>query len=196
MLVSSSRRASGCLQVLTALASAFLRLGEEHLRIDLPWDPDTDEGRGLPCPCINDGDLPASKVIYTANFGYPLSVIFIKVALLFQYLRIFQVGSKRRLTCKVLIGIVSIWGLIFCLFRWIPCIPLAAYWDMKLTDAKCWGYGSRNWNEFGTIFVSQAVSTCLLDFIDFFLPVRLYFTPGTQKETRVALLCLFAMGLA
>ena len=44
--------------------------------------------------------------------------------------------------------------------------------------------------------MSQAVSTCILDFIIFIIPVQLYFKPGTQKKTRIALLCLFVMGLA
>ena len=125
-----------------------------------------------------------------------MSVTFIKVALLFQYLRMFKAGSKCRLLCKCLIVIIPIWGLAFCLFYWIPCIPLAAYWDFSITDAKCWGFGSRQGGEFGRFFVSQAISTCVLDFIVFILPVRLYFKPDTQKKTRVALLCLFVLGLA
>jgi len=115
---------------------------------------------------------------------------------LFQYLRMFKAGSKCSLLCKCLILIIPIWGLAFCLFYWIPCIPLAAYWDLSITDAKCWGFGSCQWGEFGRFFVSQAISTCVLDFIVFILLVRLYFKPDTQRKTRVVLLCFFVLGLA
>src|SRR5262245_52112662 len=61
--------------------------------------------------------LPVFKIIYIGNFGYPLSVTFIKVALLFQYLRMFKDGSKSSLLCKCLIVIITIWGLAFYFFR-------------------------------------------------------------------------------
>ena len=115
---------------------------------------------------------------------------------MFQYLRIFEAGSKYSLLCKCLIVIIPIWGLAFALCRWIPCIPIAAYWDLSITDAKCWGFGSRQWDEFARFFVSQAISTCVLDLIIFVIPVQLYFKPDTRKKTRVALLCLFVLGLA
>jgi hypothetical protein len=133
--------------------------------------------------------------MYIGNFSYPLSVTFIKIALLLQYLRIFKAGSKRNILCKYLIVIIALWGLLFCIVSWVPCIPLVAYWDLSVTDAKCWGFGSHNINEFMAYFVSQAVTTSFLDFVVFILPIGLYFKPGTQKKTRVALLCLFVLGL-
>ncbi|KAK3389735.1 hypothetical protein B0H63DRAFT_464238 [Podospora didyma] len=136
------------------------------------------------------------KIMYVGNFPYPLSVTFIKIALLFQYLRIFEADSKRILICKCLIFIIAIWGMIFAIFTWLPCIPLDAFWDFSLIDAKCWGFGSRHLSEFMHYFVSQAITTSIFDLVIFILPAHLYFQPGAQKKTRIALLCLFAMGLA
>ncbi|KAK3339633.1 hypothetical protein B0T25DRAFT_523371 [Lasiosphaeria hispida] len=47
---------------------------------------------------------------FTIHFylTYPLALTFIKLALLFQYLLIFSMGSRRRLFCKWLIGFTSV----------------------------------------------------------------------------------------
>ena len=126
---------------------------------------------------------------------YPLSVTFIKIAILCQYLRIFRASSAYRLACKSLIAIIALWGSMFSVMTWIPCIPIAAYWDLSIVDAKCYGFGGRQLAEFMCYFVGQAVSNSALDFIVFLLPVRLYFRPGTGGNIRVSLLCFFAMGL-
>ena len=44
-------------------------------------------------------------------------------------------------------------------------------------------------------FVAQAVSTAALDFVVFVIPAHLYFRWDTPLRTRVALLCLFGMGI-
>lgn len=126
---------------------------------------------------------------------YPLSITFIKIAILFQYLRIFQTSSTHRVICKTLIAIVTLWGCVFSVMFWVPCIPVAAYWDLSITDAKCFGFGGRRLDEFMNYFVSQAVSNATLDFVIFLLPIRLYFRPGTKGHIRISLLCFFGMGL-
>jgi hypothetical protein len=136
-------------------------------------------------------------VFYIGNIPYAPSISFIKIALLFQYLRIFPKTSRRALFCKILIGIVSVWGIAFSLFMWIPCIPLAAYWDMSIENPTCWGFGSRtDLGEFMRFFISHAITTSCLDFIVFVLPIHLYFKSDATRKTRIALLCLFVLGLA
>jgi len=100
-----------------------------------------------------------------------------------------------RLLCKWLIVPISLWGAAFAVCTWVPCVPLAAFWDFSIQGAKCWGFGSRKLSEFMGYFVSQAITTSVLDFIIFIIPIRLYFNPRTEKRTRIALLCLFLLGL-
>lgn len=140
--------------------------------------------------------LTIPKIMYIGNFAYPLAVTFIKIALLFQYLRIFNATSKEALLCKCLIVFITIWGVVFAICNWVPCVPLAAFWDFSIKDARCWGLGSHQIEEFMRYFVSQAITTSALDFIVFVIPIRLYFKPKTQQRTRIALLCLFVMGLS
>ena len=134
--------------------------------------------------------------MYIGNFAFPLSITFIKIALLFQYLRIFnKPGSRLALLCKVLIGVIILWGLALVVINWVPCVPVQAFWDKSITDAWCWGIGSRRLEEFMAYFVAQAVSTAALDFVVFVIPAHLYFRWDTPLRTRVALLCLFGMGI-
>jgi hypothetical protein len=99
--------------------------------------------------------------------------------------------------CKYLALFITVWGAVFAVCSWVPCVPLAAYWDFSITGAKCWGFGARNdLGEFTRFFVSQAITSSMLDLIVFIIPVRLYFRKSTPQRTRIALLCLFALGLA
>jgi hypothetical protein len=122
-------------------------------------------------------------------------VVFIKLALLFQYLRIFKPGSRQAVLCRSMIIMVSIWGSIFAVIAWVPCVPLEGYWNFSMADARCWGLGSHDWDEFMRYFVGQAITTALLDFVVFAIPAQLCFKPATRRRTRIALLCLFGLGL-
>jgi hypothetical protein len=135
-----------------------------------------------------------SQVLYIGNAMYPISVTLIKLALLCQYLRVFEVGSRTRAFCKVMIVVTAAWGTAFIVLRWVPCYPVAAYWDYSIQDARCWAFGSRDPLSFMAVFVAQATSTVVLDFIVLGIPIQLYFRPGTQKNTKRWLLGLLVLG--
>jgi hypothetical protein len=131
--------------------------------------------------------------------AYPLSLAVIKLALLFQYLRIFEIGSRRRLLCTWLIGITIVWGTFYCISSWVPCYPVSATWDMSNPSREtrhCWGFASPDLSVSMGFYISQSVSTTLLDIIIFLIPLHLFFKADTEKKTRIALLCLFGLGLA
>jgi len=121
--------------------------------------------------------------------------MFIKLALLCQYLLIFDMGSRRRQFCKWLIIFTSVWGIFFCLPTWVPCIPISAMWDVTARDARCWGFASGDLKQMLGFYITQSVSTTVIDLVIFLLPVHLFFQRGTQRKTRVALLGLFCLGL-
>jgi hypothetical protein len=128
-----------------------------------------------------------------------MSLAFIKIALLFQYLRIFDIGSRRRLLCKWLLYFTSVWGIFWCIPSWVPCWPVSSLWDYDATSRgarRCWGFASSDIDQTLGFYITQSATTTLLDFIIFLLPIHLYFKPDTQKKTRVSLLCLFGLGLA
>ncbi|KAK4149474.1 hypothetical protein C8A00DRAFT_18838, partial [Chaetomidium leptoderma] len=135
------------------------------------------------------------EVLYIANATYPLSATLIKLALLFQYLRVFNTKSRYRVFCKCMIAITVTWGMIFIALRWFPCYPVAAYWNFSIKGARCWGFGSRDPLPIMRVFVGQAISTAVLDLIVFAIPVPLCFKSDTPRKTRLCLLGLFVLGL-
>jgi len=142
--------------------------------------------------------MPSSQVFYIGGWGYPTSLTLIKLSLLFQYLRLFEIGSRRRLACKCLIVIVSIWGIFFTITTVVPCVPVSSLWDftsMDTDERHCWGQSSANIAVGIGFYATQCVSTTLLDMIVFLLPVELFFQSDTPRKTRIALLCLFGLGL-
>lgn len=135
------------------------------------------------------------KHFYIGSLTYPLTLAFIKLALLFQYLRMFDDKSKRRVFCKWLIGLTSIWGLVYSIPSWVPCYPVASMWDFSLPSRHCWGYVSRDPAQALGFYISHSVTTTLLDIVIFVLPIGLLFRRKSQRKTRIALMCLFGVGL-
>ena len=118
----------------------------------------------------------------------------IKLALLFQYLRVFEPGSRSKRFCKYMIAITAAWGAAFITLRWVPCYPVSSYWNVSIKHPHCWGFGSRNPQAFARMFVGQASSIALLDLIVFAIPIPLCFKPKTPRKTRLCLVGLFILG--
>jgi len=138
--------------------------------------------------------LTVLELLYISAAPLPLSSTFIRIALLFQYLRIFPTGSTYRTICKLMMVPVTMWGVAFGVLTWFPCYPVAAYWDITIPDATCWGFAARSIQSLQT-FVSHAITNAVLDFIVFLIPVHLYFKPDAEKKTRYSLIALFFLGL-
>jgi hypothetical protein len=135
------------------------------------------------------------KLFYMGSITYPLSLTLIKLAVLFQYLRIFDKQSRRRTWCKGLIYFTFVWGLFYTFPTWVPCAPVSAMWDVTAPARHCWAFGSPDISEMLGFYISHSISTTLLDLIIFLLPVDLFFKSDTSKTSRISLVCLFILGL-
>lgn len=89
---------------------------------------------------------------YAFNVSVNLAATFIKLSLLFQYLRVFSRGSWPHLASRILIVITSLWGATFSLIAIYPCTTVSDFWSAP-PDKKCWMYGSSNGEEFATTFM-------------------------------------------
>lgn len=138
-----------------------------------------------------------TKTFYVANGAYPVSTTFIKLALLFQYLRIFEKGTKLRIVTIVAIVVVCCWGFIFSFLAWIPCVPVRAYWNWFIPDSEAtrYGYGSHNPTTFVATYLANAATNMILDFVTFAIPMSLWVKKGVQGKTRMALFGLFVLGV-
>lgn len=143
-----------------------------------------------------DGMQDFTRLFYVANGAYPVSTTFIKLALLFQYLRFFEKGSKSRIITIITIVVVCMWGFAFAFLAWVPCVPVRAYWNWLIPDSEAtrYGYGSHNQNVFVATYIVNAATNMILDLVTFAIPMSLWLDRSIQGKSRMALLGLFVLG--
>ncbi len=137
---------------------------------------------------------------YFMNAAYLSATAFIKLSLLFQYLRLFAEGSRSRKICIGLIYITSLWGLAFSFIGWFPCFPVSAYWNNPLGN-QCYGYGVGFTNDtaFASTYYSHSATNSVLDLAVLFLPLPLLFKKKigqrkVDKKTLWGLCAIFFIG--
>ncbi|OLN85268.1 hypothetical protein CCHL11_04371 [Colletotrichum chlorophyti] len=132
---------------------------------------------------------------YLCNGAYSMATALIKLALLFQYLRMFEKGSKSRLVTTVFIVITALWGLVYSFLTWVPCIPVYAFWNLSIITETRWAFGSRDPGVFARSFESQVGMNVALDLICFAIPIPLFLKAGLRTKSRMGLISLFIMGV-
>ncbi|KAK0372418.1 hypothetical protein CPAR01_12437 [Colletotrichum paranaense] len=135
------------------------------------------------------------KAFYVCNGAYPMATALIKLALLFQYLRMFERNTKSRIVTIIVIYITALWGVAYSFIAWIPCLPVSAFWDLSSTTDTRWAFGSRDPIIFAKSFESHVGMNVALDLIVFAIPIPLFLEAGTRTKSRLGLLGLFTMGV-
>ncbi|KAI3553261.1 hypothetical protein CABS01_10236 [Colletotrichum abscissum] len=135
------------------------------------------------------------RTFYVANASYQMSTAFIKISLLFQYLRIFDRPSFLRSLCIYLIIFVSLWATAYSFLGWVPCVPVAAYWNWTIPATR-WAYGSLNSDIFSGTYESHSSVNFALDVLVLAIPVPLYFRPQQSLKSKLRLLALLVIGIA
>jgi hypothetical protein len=120
---------------------------------------------------------------------------FIKLALLFQYLRLFELWPKMKLFTTCIIVITALWGLAYSYIAWVPCIPVHAYWDISVADVTRYGFGSHDPGVFARTYESHVATNVVLDLVVFAIPLPLYFEAGLETKSRLGLVGLFLLGI-
>ncbi|EMD68417.1 hypothetical protein COCSADRAFT_80211 [Bipolaris sorokiniana ND90Pr] len=116
----------------------------------------------------------------------------IKVALLFQYLRIFKAGRMRWICIGLLIAVI-LWGIAFSFTAWFPCFPVRGYWDRTI-PAKCYGFGFGNLDEFVMTYKAQSATNMMFDIAIFVAPMILFRTPNLRRKNLIAMAGVFSFG--
>ncbi|OHW98770.1 integral membrane protein [Colletotrichum incanum] len=135
------------------------------------------------------------RTFYVSNASYQMSTAFIKISLLFQYLRIFEQPSFTRRLCIFTITFVCLWAITYSFLGWIPCVPVKAYWDWSIPASR-WAYGSLNPEIFSATYETHSAVNIALDLLVLAIPVPLYFKPNAPLKSRLGLLALLAIGIA
>lgn len=133
------------------------------------------------------------QAFWIANATYPGSTAFIKLALLFQYLRIYDKGSKYYVATLAMIVFTSLWGLAYSIIGWVPTVPVAGFWMMEMPATR-YGYGSLNVKSFVGTYESHAAINMLLDAVVLAIAVPMFFKQGMRKNSYWGLLGLFVLG--
>ncbi|KAK6223000.1 hypothetical protein QIS74_03845 [Colletotrichum tabaci] len=135
------------------------------------------------------------RTFYVANASYVLSTAFIKISLLFQYLRIFDQPSFSRRLCIFTIIFTSLWSLTYSFLGWVPCLPVRAYWDWSVPATR-WAYGSLTPEIFSATYESHSAVNVALDLLVLAIPIPIYFRTNVPFKSKLGLLALLAIGIA
>lgn len=145
-------------------------------------------------------------MFWWCNATYNMAMTAIKLSLLFQYLRLLNEHpetSRRqpkvlRLVIQSLIAVTAAWGLIYSILAWVPCVPISADWDFTNTSAYRYGYGSTDTATFVATYIVHGACNMTIDIAIFTLPLfsrSMWATAGRQKKSRIAMLCLYGLGV-
>jgi hypothetical protein len=137
------------------------------------------------------------------NSSYCASATFIKLAILFQYLRLFaetasststaQYRLARRVTI-LLIVVSSLWGLAFFVLAIFPCNPIDKDWFPQ-KGGKCIGWGSKDPDEFFSMFAGHSASNMVLDLFVLVTPIPFLGMLRIAGKSRAGLITLFSLGI-
>lgn len=133
---------------------------------------------------------------YVMHACYPTATALIKLAILFQYLRLFdETKAILRQTTLVMIGIVSLWGLAFSFISWFPAFPVSAQWNFNdETSGVRYGFGSLDPSSVVAASLAQTSTNMVLDLIVLAIPVSYYLQPKLDWKSQASLMVLFSLG--
>ncbi|KAH7025128.1 uncharacterized protein B0I36DRAFT_250640 [Microdochium trichocladiopsis] len=140
-----------------------------------------------------DGMNTFSIDFYIASASYASATAFIKLALLFQYLRVFERGTKMYKLCIGTAVVTALWGIAFSILAWMPCHPVRDYWDV-LSPNQCFGFGSKIPDAVMATYAAHTATNMVLDIIIIGIPCVLFFSPGSDRAQKTRLLVLLVMG--
>ncbi|KAF3765022.1 hypothetical protein M406DRAFT_331336 [Cryphonectria parasitica EP155] len=152
-----------------------------------------------------DGMIEFVKMFWWCNACYNMSMAAIKISLLFQYLRLLNehpaADSRQPMIMRtaviVLIAITAIWGIVYSILAWVPCVPIYADWDFTVSATR-YGYGSDDKRTFVTTFMVHGACNMAIDIAIFALPLfsrSMWAAAGRQRQSRIAMIFLYGLGV-
>ncbi|CAJ2501976.1 Uu.00g048290.m01.CDS01 [Anthostomella pinea] len=144
-------------------------------------------GFGKPFPSLSVEDqLHIRQAMWISPAIWGLSSALIKMSIITSYLRIWTVRGVVRL-CKVLLVIMTLFGLVLFFGDVLACIPVEVSWQMNtIGDNRCI-------NKPLFLFITSIINI-VLDILVYLLPVPLILKLRLPRSQRVALLVPFTIG--
>ncbi|KAG0645526.1 hypothetical protein D0Z07_8669 [Hyphodiscus hymeniophilus] len=129
---------------------------------------------------------------YLLGAAYVSSTAYIKISLLFQYLRIFERGTRIYRITQLTLVVIGLWGFAFIFTNWFACFPSpAAFWNG--TNKGCYASFSPNLHVAISTIEAHGGSNAAWDIIVLAIAFRLLFEKDGPVN-RKGLLALLALG--
>ncbi|OAQ72020.1 hypothetical protein VFPPC_00089 [Pochonia chlamydosporia 170] len=125
-------------------------------------------------------------VLWVSELLYAWSIFFAKLAVLYFYRRVFRYSSIR-IPIIILMVSCGIWVVIRTFFTIFHCIPVRAYWDQSIKNAKCLV-------NVGAFYLGTDITHCVMDFLILALPIYEVIRMKLPFGQKIAVVGLFATG--
>lgn len=126
------------------------------------------------------------KWMYVSTSVYIPAAYFIKVTLLLLIARVFAVREKVATAIHIFIGILALMYLPIQLLKMAICVPLNAFWDTSITDARCVSQGKS--------FIADGSLAILTDLIILIIPVPLTWNLNLPFRRKLKIVALLGAG--
>jgi hypothetical protein len=123
-----------------------------------------------------------------AEFGWIVSVVFIKLSLLGLYLQVFGHDIKFLWAVRLIGVLVVILGVVATSLTATNCIPFAAYWNPLLPGSRC----VSPWPS----FLSTAILSLVFDVIILILPMPKLWNLNMSTKKKIGMTIVFGIGFA
>ncbi|KAJ0123088.1 hypothetical protein J7T55_011552 [Diaporthe amygdali] len=149
----------------------------------------------------NTSSCWAQLTFWWCNGCYNMALALVKLSLLFQYLRLLDENPDKkqprtRIAIICLIAVTSIWGIVYSILAWVPCIPVEAHWNFE-ESATRYGYGSDEVPIFVATYIIHAACNMAIDIAVLAIPIfskSMWVTTDNQMRSRIAMIGLYILG--
>ncbi|KAI7782731.1 uncharacterized protein LA080_012922 [Diaporthe eres] len=147
------------------------------------------------------GNTSSYWTFWWCNGCYNMALALVKLSLLFQYLRLLDENPetkqpKTKITIIFLIVVTSIWGVVYSILAWVPCIPVEGHWHFDETAMR-YGYGSDEVGPFVATYIIHGACNMLIDIAVLAIPVfsrSMWVTADEELKSRIAMIGLYILG--
>ncbi|KAK8872863.1 hypothetical protein PGQ11_003377 [Apiospora arundinis] len=157
----------------------------------------TSYGMGQHVVDISYMELANFLLLHYIGMGtFIMSSVCVKLALLFQYIRILPGESRMMRVCQGLIAFTMLYGLVISFMAWFPCFPPVAQWDISRQpgNARCYGFGASTASGLYDTFVTVTGTNVVLNVVILLVVTPLYFRKGVDTRLKVGLTAMLIMG--
>ncbi|KAK2778009.1 hypothetical protein CKAH01_11873 [Colletotrichum kahawae] len=138
--------------------------------------------------------LEPGRDLRLCRAAYCMATTFIKMALLCQYLTMFDYGSLSYRLSMVMLIVTAMWGTAYSILAWFPCNPVSAQWELTKPATGRWGFGSDDLGIYKRTYISHVATNMLLDMVVCGLPLPFAWGNGIRKRSIYGVVSLFILG--